>query len=111
MPKSRSTAGRAARRASPILHGVCWRRRKPRSARRRDAMLSRIGLLGAGKVARHHAKALAAAGATIVAASTRRADSPNWKPFRAEAPGARFVADGAALLIDNEVEGIVVSLP
>lgn len=74
-------------------------------------MLNRIGILGAGKVARHHAKALAAAGATIVAGSTRRADSPNWQAFRAEAPGARFVADGAAMLTDNEVEGIVVSLP
>ncbi len=74
-------------------------------------MLSRIAVLGAGKVARHHAKAFAAAGATVVAASTRRADSPNWQAFRAEAPGARFVADGAALLTDNEVEGVVVGLP
>lgn len=74
-------------------------------------MLGRIAILGAGKVARHHAQALAAAGATVVAGSTRHPDSPNWHAFRASAPGARFVADGSALLADNEVEGIVVSLP
>lgn len=74
-------------------------------------MLSRIGILGCGKVARHHARALAAAGATVVAGSTLRPESPNWQAFREVAPGTRFVADGNVLLGDNEVEGLVVGLP
>ena len=74
-------------------------------------MLNRIGILGCGKVARHHAKAFAAAGATIVAGSTRRADSLNWRAFCDAVPGVRFVAEGAALLTDNEIEGLVVCLP
>lgn len=74
-------------------------------------MLTRIGILGCGKVARHHAAALGAAGATVVAGSTRHADSPNWGAFREVAPSARFVPDGGALLADNEIEGLVVSLP
>ena len=74
-------------------------------------MLARIGVLGCGRVARHHAAALAAAGATVVAGSTRRPESPNWQAFKAAVPGARYVADGAAMLRHNEIEGIVACLP
>jgi len=69
--------------------------------------VQRLGILGAGTVARHHADAARALGADIVAACTRRADSPNWELFLRHAPNARRVEDGESLLVDPAVDGLV----
>lgn len=74
-------------------------------------MPRRIGILGCGRVALHHSAALAAAGAELVAGSTRRADSDNWRAFAQAVPGARYVPDGASMLADAEIDAVVACLP
>ncbi len=71
----------------------------------------KVGVLGAGKVARHHARVVAALGHRVTAGSTRRDDSPNWAAFREAAPEARFVARPEEMLEDAELDALVVCLP
>ncbi len=75
------------------------------------AEMKRLGFLGAGPMARSHAAAAAALGAEIVAVCTAREDSPNQDEFRKIAPQARHMTDGAALLADDAVDGVVACLP
>ena len=70
----------------------------------------RLGFLGAGKVARHHARAARVLGATVTIACTRDINSPNWAPFCEEAPTATQMTDGEALLADSRVDAIVACL-
>ena len=71
----------------------------------------RIGILGAGAIARDHAAAVHALGHRVVAGSTRSPNSPRWQSFRSVAPDARYVADGAALLDDPALDAVIVCLP
>lgn len=76
-----------------------------------DTAKRRVAVLGAGKVACHHADAAHALGHAIVAGATRSPSSHNWTAFHARAPEARFVPDGAALLHDPAVDAVIVCLP
>ncbi|MBM80781.1 MAG: hypothetical protein CMJ78_09325 [Planctomycetaceae bacterium] len=72
--------------------------------------ITRVGLLGAGTIATHHAIAARAAGALVEVACTRRPDSPNWTRLREVAPNVRQ-ADGIDDVLDDpNVEGVVVCL-
>lgn len=71
----------------------------------------RLGLLGAGSVALHHARAASSLGHEVFAASARSTQSPRWKAFAEAIPGARFVADGDDLLADAGVDAVVCCLP
>ncbi len=73
--------------------------------------MMRVGIIGAGRVARHHAAAVAALGHTVVAGATARADSPNWAAFAEVAPAARHAGDAEQLLDDAAVDALVVCLP
>jgi len=70
----------------------------------------RLGILGAGSIARHHAVAAIGAGATISAACTRRRDSPNWDAFLDVAPGVRHLSDCKALLAEPGIDAIIACL-
>ena len=71
----------------------------------------RIAVLGAGAVACHHAAAALALGHKVVAGSTRSPDSPRWGRFQEVAPEARYVAEGADLLDDPEIDAVIACLP
>ena len=71
----------------------------------------RIGVLGTGTAAWHHAVAARNLGHDVVAGVATREDSPRWRAFKEIAPAAAFVADGAALLADPNVDTIVAALP
>lgn len=71
----------------------------------------RIGVLGTGKVARHHAAVAGALGHRVVAGATRRADSPNWPAFKDAAPDARHVGDPDELLANDEIDAVIAALP
>ncbi|OGR98196.1 MAG: hypothetical protein A2V88_03570 [Elusimicrobia bacterium RBG_16_66_12] len=71
----------------------------------------KIGLLGAGSVALHHALAAAHLGHQVAAASSLSADSPRWKRFHEAFSDARFVADGHDLFSDESLDAVVSCLP
>ena len=73
-------------------------------------MLNRLGIIGAGQVARHHADAAAAMGAEIVTACTGNENSANWTRFRHHAPTASRAADGAEILLDPDVEAVIACM-
>jgi myo-inositol 2-dehydrogenase/D-chiro-inositol 1-dehydrogenase len=71
----------------------------------------RIGILGAGTIARDHADAIHALGHTVSAACSRSDGSSSWQEFIRAAPGARFESSGASLLRDPEIDAVVACLP
>lgn len=71
----------------------------------------RIGVLGTGKAAWHHAVAARDLGHCVVAGSATSEESPRWRKFREVAPEAEFVSDGEALLEDASIDALIVSLP
>ncbi len=71
----------------------------------------RIGVLGTGTAAWHHAVAARNLGHDVIAGVATRASSPRWKAFQEIAPEAEFVADGEALLADANVDTIIAALP
>lgn len=73
--------------------------------------MPRVALLGAGKIAQEHARALNVLGAPIVAGCCTSPASPRWQAFAGVAPEARFEPKGEALLSDPEVDAVIVGLP
>lgn len=71
----------------------------------------RIGILGAGTIAREHARAIHALGHTVPVACSTSADSCHWREFTRVAPEARFEPSGDSLLLDTEIDAIVACLP
>ena len=71
----------------------------------------RIGVLGTGTAAWHHAAAASNLGHRIVAGVATSENSPRWQAFKEVAPDAAFVADGEALLADPDVDTIIAALP
>lgn len=71
----------------------------------------KLGMLGTGRAALDHVQAAQQLGHRVVAGCATRPDSPRWRAFAAAAPGARFVADGEALLADGEVDAVIACLP
>jgi Oxidoreductase family, NAD-binding Rossmann fold len=69
----------------------------------------RLGFLGSGKIALHHAAAFAQAGATIAAAAARDEMSATVREFRARTQ-ARF-ATPEQLLADPGIDGVIACLP
>ncbi len=70
----------------------------------------RIGILGAGEIACHHARVARALGHEVAAATARSQESANWAKFSVAAPGARFEASGQDLLEDPDLDAIVACL-
>ncbi|MHA1538360.1 MAG: Gfo/Idh/MocA family oxidoreductase [Alphaproteobacteria bacterium] len=73
--------------------------------------MKRVGLIGIGAAARHHAAAVEAAGAKVLAACARRADSPNWASLAAVAPEMRRLPGPQEVLDDPQIEVVVACLP
>ena len=73
--------------------------------------VTRLGILGAGAVARHHAAAAHALGLQVSAAVTRSVESPRWQTFKDIAPEARHLSEGTDLLADPDVDAVVACLP
>lgn len=69
----------------------------------------RLGFLGCGRVAVHHAEAFSHLGASIAYGSAQSQGSPRWAQFQAKT-GAKFL-EGEALLDAPDVDGIVACLP
>lgn len=74
-------------------------------------MAFRLGFVGIGSIARHHAAAAQSLGAKVVAAVSRRPDSPNRSEFAIAAPDCRFVDSLAALIAQDDIDGYVVCAP
>lgn len=74
-------------------------------------MLRRLGFIGAGEIARHHARAALSLGAEIAVVCTARHDSPNLDAFRHIAPSAEWCAGVDIVLECRDIDGVVVSLP
>ncbi len=71
----------------------------------------RIGVLGTGTAAWHHAVAARNLGHDVVAGVATSPSSPRWQAFKEVAPEAEFVPDGEALLADARVDTIIAALP
>lgn len=71
----------------------------------------RIGILGAGDVARDHAMVAQHLGASVVAGSTRSQNSKKWQTFQKEYPQTEFVADAMTLLSRPDIDSLVACLP
>jgi predicted dehydrogenase len=71
----------------------------------------RIGILGAGNIARDHARAIHALGHIIPVGCCGSPDSIRWHEFLQVAPEARFEPSGEALLMNPEIDAIVACLP
>jgi hypothetical protein len=69
----------------------------------------RLGFLGCGKIAMHHAAAFSHLGAAVMAGSARSPGSPKWAAFQAKT-GARFL-EADALLAAPDVDAIIACLP
>jgi len=72
--------------------------------------LTKVGILGAGSIARHHAAVVHALGGEVTAACTRRHDSPNWAGFSDVAPEAGRLPDVEAVLSAPQVEAVIACL-
>jgi len=72
--------------------------------------ISKLGFLGAGTVARHHAIAARELGAEVVAACAKRPQSPNWERFLDAAPDARRLSSPEDVLEDAQVEAVIACL-
>lgn len=73
--------------------------------------MQRVGLIGIGPAARHHAAAVEAVGAKVLVACALRTDSPNWSSLAAIAPEMRQLPDPQAVLDDPRIEAVVACLP
>jgi predicted dehydrogenase len=72
-------------------------------------MMLRIGILGTGKVALDHAKAISSLGHQIVAGCTQSSNSENWGNFSAIYPDAEFVPL-PDLLMREDIDAYTVGL-
>ncbi|MBF0588132.1 MAG: Gfo/Idh/MocA family oxidoreductase [Magnetococcales bacterium] len=70
----------------------------------------KLGFLGAGIAACHHAAAATALGAEVVVACTRNGQSSRWSAFQHHAPHAHQVADGQQLLDDPHIDAVVACM-
>ncbi|PCJ61676.1 MAG: hypothetical protein COA65_01625 [Rhodospirillaceae bacterium] len=70
----------------------------------------RLGIIGAGSVALDHAAVAEALGAKVVAASTRKMQSPRWTTFQAAYPDCEFEPDPAAMGTRSDVDAIILCL-
>jgi len=77
-------------------------------------MLKRLGFIGAGRMAQHHARAALALGAEIVLAAVERRSSPNAKNLD-PTDGYLYnneTVDGWRLLIkETDIDGVIVAAP
>jgi len=69
----------------------------------------RLGFIGCGKIAQHHAAAFAHLGALIVAGCGQTEDSARWLEFRAKTGAAYRKPE--QILDSSDIDGIVVCLP
>lgn len=70
-------------------------------------MAFKLGFVGVGSIARHHAKAALSLGAEICSAVSRHPGSPNWQAFARVAPDCRHAESLEALLRDDSLDGYV----
>jgi len=70
----------------------------------------KLGFIGAGPIARHHAAAALACGAEIAAACTSRRDSPN-RPIFADIADVRWSINYRSLIDDPRLDALVVAVP
>lgn len=75
----------------------------------RGAAAVRLGFLGCGRIALHHADAFQHLGATVVAGSARAPDSPRWTAFR-DKTGAAY-RPTAEIIEARDIDALVVCLP
>ena len=73
-------------------------------------MLERLGFIGAGRMAREHARVATAIGAQVDVVLVPNTESPNVSEFRKVVPGARFVSSEKAFR-ESGMEAIVVVAP
>ena len=73
-------------------------------------MLRRLGFIGAGRMAREHARAATAMGAQVDVVLVPDTGSPNVVEFQKVVPGPRFVSNAKAFW-ESDMEAIVVVAP
>ena len=71
--------------------------------------INRLGFIGIGSMAQHHARAAIACGANIVAAISARPESPHWSEFDRIASTPRRETSVSALIEAEDVDGIIAS--
>ena len=108
--------GRICRRAPFLLPSLSTGRGlREISAERSSLKIRSLGFIGAGKMARHHARAAVSLGAEIVAGTTGRPMSRNMLSFsQVVSPpiyGMTVMPDAETLLKSERVEGVVVCAP
>lgn len=74
------------------------------------SQLTKVGILGAGSIARHHVEVVHALGGEVIAACTRRSDSPNWTKFVGAAPEVKHLRNVEEVLASPEVEAVIACL-
>lgn len=73
-------------------------------------MLRRLGFIGAGRMAREHARAATVIGTEVDVVLVPDTESPNVAEFQKIIPGARFVSSAKAFW-ESDMEAIVVVAP
>ncbi|MBF0380158.1 MAG: Gfo/Idh/MocA family oxidoreductase [Magnetococcales bacterium] len=70
----------------------------------------KLGFLGAGVAACHHAAVARVLGGEVVAATTSSGNSPNWEKFQQHAPDAEQLTNGDEILNNPDIDGVVACM-